>query len=199
MGTMNSPGLSLTSFSAIEQEVGEWGLAALQENMLQYIAPTQPGKKTTTGRNKKNTAKQNNEFVSEANIEPSADQTPSTRSRRDRPRLVKFLDKRIEHKWIVDNTSEWYKGTVLRVKSGKDGVKACQKLHVDASTASLCKSQLGLSFQACQELHADASTASLCKSQLWLSFQGKVWRTFLRFIKSCMLILSLLHATNTSS
>lgn len=44
-------------------------------------------------------------------------------SRRGRPRLVKFLDKRIEHKWIVDNTSEWYKGTVLSVKSGRDGVK----------------------------------------------------------------------------
>ncbi|CAG2189193.1 unnamed protein product [Mytilus edulis] len=37
MGTMNSPGLSSTSFSAIEQEVGEWWLAALQENMLQTV------------------------------------------------------------------------------------------------------------------------------------------------------------------
>ncbi|XP_063414164.1 uncharacterized protein LOC134696586 isoform X2 [Mytilus trossulus] len=95
----------------------------IREPGIWYIAPecTQPGKKTT-GRKKKNTAKQNNDFVSEANIEPSAEQTPCTR-RRGRPRLVKFLDKRIEHKWIVDNTSEWYKGTVLSVKSGKDGVK----------------------------------------------------------------------------
>lgn len=35
LGTMNSPGLSSTSFTAIEKEVGEWWLSALESNILE--------------------------------------------------------------------------------------------------------------------------------------------------------------------
>jgi hypothetical protein len=44
--------------------------------------------------------------------------------RRTRQKQNKFLDRTIQHEWIVDETSqqkEWYKGTVMSVISGNDG------------------------------------------------------------------------------
>ncbi|CAG2223289.1 unnamed protein product [Mytilus edulis] len=137
LATLNSPGLSHPSFTAIETEIGQWWHSTLEKDMLsaaerkhgvRYIRVVGDGDSSVFAKIRGGTRlgkigqkEECANYVSKcyrSNLEKLVTDNPCTK------RQIKFLGQSIRHEWIIDETShkkEWYKGTVASMLSGTDG------------------------------------------------------------------------------